>query len=80
MTESNAWMRSGGTSIPAGIGAGGRVYVTLPGAPKPPGTGPCRIEFFIASRALQLAGHTQWKQLLQPIQNVPVYNVRIFVP
>ena len=80
LTEVNAWMHSGGTIIPAGIGAGGRVYVTLPGAPKPPGTGRCRIEFFIASRALQVAGHTQWRQVLQPIQNVPLYNVKILVP
>ena len=80
LNEVSAWMRSGGTHIPAGIGAGGRVYVTLPGAPKPPGTGPCRIEFFITVRALQTAGHTHWKQVLQPVQQVPVYNVRIFVP
>jgi len=52
MIEVNKWMARQGTSIPPDIGAGGRVYVTLPGAPKPGGTGPCRIEFFFPSRGL----------------------------
>jgi len=74
-------MRNGGTAIPSGIGReSGRVYVTLPGAPKPPGTGPCRIEFFVPGAALMIAGHVLWRQILHPVQNTPIYNVRIFVP
>jgi len=80
LTEVNQWMRNGGTAIPSGIGAGGRVYVTLPGAPKPPGTGACRIEFFFPRAGLMVAGHTLWRQILQPVRNTPIYNVRIFVP
>jgi filamentous hemagglutinin len=80
LREVDLWMKNGGTYIPGGIGAGGRVYVTAPGAPQPPGTGPCRIEFFFPERGLQVAGHPLWYQILQPVQNTPLYNVRIHVP
>jgi hypothetical protein len=80
LNEVNAWMKNGGTFIPPGIGAGGRVYVTAPGAPQPPGTGPCRIEFFFPQAGLMIAGHPHWYQMLQPVSNTPLYNVRIFMP
>lgn len=79
-SEVDAWMQNGGTFIPAGIGAGERVYVTAPGAPKPPGTGPCRIEFFFPQTGLIPAGHRLWYQILHPVQNTPIWNVRILMP
>lgn len=80
MKEVNEWMLRQGTAIPLGIGAGGRVFVTLPGAPKPGGTGPCRIEFFFPSRGLCKAGNLLWFQIFQPVASTPIYNVKIFVP
>src|SRR5437868_5641362 len=78
--EAKLWMRNGGTCIAPQIGAGGRVYVTLPGEPRPSGTGPIRIDFGIPQAALQTAGDSGWKQLVQSLANVPVYNVTIHVP
>ncbi len=74
------WMGNQGTTIPAGVGAGSRIYVTLPGAPQPGGTGPCRIEFFFPQAGLHMAGHTLWRQIFQSVQNVPIYNVIIHIP
>jgi hypothetical protein len=81
LPEVSAWMRDDGTRIPPGIGGlSQRVYVTLPGAPQPPGTGPCRIEFSFPAAGLMVAGHVLWRQIMQPVQSRPIYNVRIFVP
>jgi len=79
--EVNLWMSNGATHIPPGIGGlGNRVYVTLPGAPQPPGTGPCRIEFCFPAAGLHQAGHALWRQIFQSVANTPIHNVRIFVP
>jgi hypothetical protein len=78
--EAKMWMRNGGTYIAPQIGAGGRVYVTLPGEPRPSGTGPIRIDFGIPQAALQTAGDSGWKQLIQSLANIPIYNVTIHVP
>ena len=77
--EVKLWMATRGTTIPAGVGAGDRIYVTLPGAPRPGGTGPCRIEFFFPQAGLQIAGNPMWRQIFQPVQNVPIYNVKIYI-
>ena len=69
------------THIPGGLGAGGRVYVTTPGRAPTAGRGAsARIEFFFPQAGLQIAGHPLWYQIIQPAQNTPVYNVKIFVP
>jgi filamentous hemagglutinin len=78
--EAKLWMRNGGTYIPPQVGAGGRVYVTMPGAIRPAGTDPIRIDFGVPQTALQLAGRSDWRQLLQNLANVPIYNVTIHVP
>jgi len=78
--EAKLWMANGGTFIPSQVGSAGHVYVTLPGAPQPAGTDPIRIDFGVPSRALQIAGRSDWKQLLQSLANVPIYNVAIHVP
>jgi len=70
-------MENGGTAIPSGIGAGGRVYVTSLGAAKPGGTGPIRIDFSMPQNALSSAGKPEWYQVFQPAQSTPVYNVQI---
>lgn len=80
MNEVQLWMANQGTAIPPGIGAGGRVYVTLPEAPRPGGTGPCRIEFFFPRAGLFQAGDQLWLQVFQPVSNVPIYNVKIYLP
>ena len=80
MNEVRKWMSAQGTIIPPDIGAGGRVYVTLPGAPKPGGTGPCRNEFFFPRAGLFRAGSQLWLQIVQPVANTPIYNVKIYVP
>jgi hypothetical protein len=80
LNEVGIWMSYQGTIVPPGIGAGGRVYVTLPGAPKPGGTGSCRIEFFFPQRGLSIAGDPLHRQIFQPASNIPIYNVKIYVP
>jgi hypothetical protein len=77
--EMKLWLENQGTFIPAEIG-GGRIYVTLPGAPKPGGTGSIRIDFAVADSALQGAGNVLWRQIFGPVANMPIYNVRIVVP
>jgi hypothetical protein len=78
--EAKLWMMNGCTYIPPLVGSGGRVYVTLFGAPRPSGTDPIRIDFGIPQAALQTAGRSDWRQLLQTLTNTPIYNVRINVP
>jgi hypothetical protein len=78
--EAKLWMMNGGTYVPTTVGAGGRVYVTLLGEPRPSGTGPIRIDFGIPQAALQTAGRSDWRQLLQTLANVPIHNVSIHVP
>lgn len=73
-------MESGATHVPVDVGAGRRVYVTLFGTEKPPGTGPIRIDFGVPHAALHVAGRSDWRQLLQNLANVPIYNVTIHVP
>jgi filamentous hemagglutinin len=80
LNEVRLWMENQGTTIPSGVGAGGRVYVTLPGAPKPGGTGPCRVEFFFPQRGLNIAGDPLHRQIFQPVSSTPIYNVKIHVP
>ncbi len=75
--EAKLWMMNGGTYIPPLIGSGGRVYVTLFGAPRPSGTDAIRIDFGIPQAALQTAGRSNWRQLLQALSNTPIYNVSI---
>ena len=80
MNEVRLWMASQATVIPPAVGAGGRVYVTLPGAPQPGGAGPCRIEFFFPQAGLFQAGNQLWLQIFQPAGNVPIFNVKIYIP
>jgi hypothetical protein len=78
--EAKLWMINGGTFIPPQIGAGGRVYVTQFGGPRPAGTDAIRVDFGVPQRALQTAGRSDWMQLLQSLANLPIYNVAIHVP
>jgi len=78
--EAKLWIANGGTKIPGNVGAGGRVYVTTPGAPRPGGTGPVRIDFALPKEALNKAGKSEWFQTLQTGQTVPVQNVQVHYP
>jgi hypothetical protein len=78
--EAQVWMREGATAIPSEIGANQRLYVTTHGAPKPGGTGPVRIDFEVPEAMLQGAGNTEWRQVMQPQANTPIYNVQINLP
>ncbi|WP_454834639.1 two-partner secretion domain-containing protein [Pseudomonas lini] len=78
--EVSQWMQNGGTAIPNGVGAGGRVYVTTPDAAKPGGTGPIRIDFAVPEKAISQGGKPEWGQIFQPNQSSPIYNVKIHVP
>jgi hypothetical protein len=78
--EASQWLATQGTAIPSGIGAGGRVYVTTPGAPQPGGTGPVQINFAVPQAAISPAGNAQWGQIFQPITSTPIYNTTIVVP
>lgn len=62
------WIQNGGTAIPNGIGVGGRVYVTIPGAARPGGTGPVRIDFAVPEKALSQGGKPEWKQFFNQLR------------
>jgi hypothetical protein len=82
VSEVKLWMENGGTFIPPEVGRGGRVSVVPFGQhQKPAGiveNQTIRIDFAIPERALQLAG--EGKQILQPVSNIPIYNVSIHLP
>lgn len=80
LVRDNCPIVNGGTSVPAGIGAGDRMYVTSPGAAKPGGTGPIRINFAVADKALSTADKPEWLQIFQPMTSTPVNNVQIPLP
>jgi hypothetical protein len=77
--EAGYWLRNGGTAIQSGIGED-RVYVTLPDAAQPAGTGPIRIDFAVPQSALVRVSNAQWRMIMQPIQSTPIHNVTIAVP
>ncbi|MGV2982013.1 hypothetical protein ACERNI_17735 [Camelimonas sp. ID_303_24] len=72
------WVKNEGTTIPIGIGADGRVYVTTVGAAKPGGTGPVRIDFSVPVRSIQKAGKSEWGRYFN--RCTPIYNVQIHIP
>ena len=77
--EAGDWLRNSGTAIPPGVG-GDRLYVALPGARQPGGTGPVRIDFAVPQAALIHTGKAEWRMIMQPIQSTPIHNVIITVP
>lgn len=54
------------------VGGNQRLYVTTPGAPKPGGTGPVRIDFYAPESILQSADTSELRQILQPQGNSPI--------
>lgn len=77
--EAGAWLRNSGTAIPSGLG-GDRLYVALPEARQPGGTGPIRVDFAVLQAALIQTGKAEWRVIVQPIQSTPIHNVIITVP
>jgi hypothetical protein len=77
--EAGAWLRNSGTAIPSGMG-GDRLYVALPGARQPGGTGPVRVDFSVPQSALIQTGKAEWRKIIQPIQSTPIHNVILIVP
>jgi hypothetical protein len=77
--EAGAWLSNCGTAIPSGIG-GDRLYVALPWARQPGGTGPVRVDFAVPQSALIRMGNAAWRVILQPIQSTPIHNVILTVP
>jgi hypothetical protein len=77
--EAGAWLSNCGTAIPSGIG-GDRLYVALPWATQPAGTGPVRVDFAVPHSALIRMGNAAWRVILQPIQSTPIHNVILTVP
>jgi hypothetical protein len=77
--EAGAWLRNSGTAIPSGMG-GDRLYVALPGARQPGGTGPVRVDFAVPQSALIQTGKAEWRVIMQPVQSTPIHNVIITIP
>jgi len=77
--EAGAWLRNSGTAIPSGMG-GDRLYVALPGARQPGGTGPVRVDFAVPESALMQTAKAEWRVIMQPIQSTPIHNVIITAP
>jgi len=42
--------------------------------------GPIRIDFSFPEAGFQQGGRSDWKFIIQPVANVPIYNVTIYVP
>lgn len=79
--EAKQWIANGGTYIPGGVGGeSARIYVTVPAAPRPGGTGPIRIDFSVDAAALTPAGKEGWFQIMQPVQNMPIHQVTLTYP
>jgi hypothetical protein len=83
--EAEIWEREGATRIPQEVGTlvepnNVRLYVTRPGAPRPGNTGAIRIDFFVPEKVLRIAGNGEWQQIIQPVANLPIYNVKILMP
>ena len=72
-----ALWRKSCTRIPISVGRGNQVYVTIPEAPKPGGTGPYRIDFYVPKEMLQAASKPDWRQIFGSTANTPIYNVMI---
>ena len=79
-------MENGGTAIPPDVGQPilnwpfKTVYVTEFGAPQAGGTSAVRIDFYVPTDALKIAGNAEWYQIYQPVQSTPIYNVQLNVP
>ena len=68
------------THIPTGLGADGRIYVVEPTSQKPGGTGTFRVEFSVPMHMLHSAGRSGWYQILGPVENTPILNLRVVRP
>jgi hypothetical protein len=71
------------TAIPSAVPHNGtsQVYVTMAGAPYPPGAnGTVRIDFAVPGAMLQPGNASNNFQILQPSMSTPIYNVTINVP
>lgn len=79
-SEAKLWEQAQGTRIPSGIGDANRVYVTTLGAPQPGGTGSVRVGFYVSNDSLQIAGRSDWYQIVNPSANMPIYNVATHFP
>jgi len=79
LEEAGAWLSNCGTAIPSGIG-GDRLYVALPWAKRPGGTGPVRVDFVVPKSALIRTGNAGWRIIVQPIQSTPIHNVILTIP
>jgi len=78
--EARLWMKGGATHVPLGVGRGEHVSVAEFGASRIAGTGPLRVDFSFPQAGLQQGGRSDWKFIIQPVANVPIYNVAIHVP
>jgi RHS repeat-associated protein len=77
MSEGEATqMRSTGTLQ---VGAEGRTYVTLPGAPKPGGTSNVRVDFNIQSDALKPGGNMNWRVIFGG-NTIPINGIQRVTP
>ncbi|MEO5971347.1 MAG: hypothetical protein ABIQ95_15585, partial [Bdellovibrionia bacterium] len=85
--EATIWAEGGATRIPPGVGTevgpgNIRLYVTRYGIPQPGGTNPVRVDFHVPESILQQGSRQggEWPQIIQPVPNVPIYNLQINHP
>lgn len=81
--EAKLWV--GTTIVPNAVRSlqrDNRLYVTLPDAPKPGGTGALLVRFAFPERGLSKGGLPGSKIIfcLDNLANIPIYNVAIFGP
>ena len=76
-TRVSRWMSEGEYKAMKTTGTlqtNGRTFVTMPGAPKPGGTGPVRVDFNVPTDALKQAGREDWRVLYDP-KKTPVTGI-----
>ena len=78
--EVSLWLASGGNTVPRDAGRGGHLSVTRYESPRVAGTGPIRLDFAFPSAGLQQGGRAEWRFIIQPVPNTPIYNVTLHTP
>jgi hypothetical protein len=74
------WLARNGNTVPPEVGAGGHLSVTEYGAARVAGAGPIRLDFAFPTQGLHQGGQAEWRFIIQPVVNTPIYNVAFHVP
>ena len=75
------WIARNGNTVPPDAGDdAGHLSVTEYGAAHVSGAGLIRLDFAFPTQGLQQGGRAEWRFIIQPVVNTPIYNVTFHVP